>query len=383
MRVFFSVYSRTEGLGGHFHSLVTIAKAMKEQSIELSIICIGKKNSPIIENSSLPYIFVNYEGERETKSKLKAIVNESNYDCIHCFDELAYYLFASISSKLLLTKCGGRNPKYYFPAAKYMSMFSIENMNYFEGFKKFASSKIFLIPNRVDRFETSASKVQDLRELCGISDNDFVILKISRIGKTYEKTIKQTISFFKALSPKFPNAKLIIVGAIYDKESYESINDLKGSNPDISIISDKKFIVNAKEVLDIADLYIGTGRSLMEASFKGKVLACHTSNNSFPVVVKPDNFNAFFERNFADRQTHSSTDEDRLEDVIKLSKNVEYRTELEQFSLSVCKEFFDVQIGVEKYIELYKEISLNKDNGLTFFDYLLFRMYFHRVLSTI
>jgi hypothetical protein len=384
MNIILAIFSRTEGKGGHFHSLVTIGRALHRNGVNVKIVCIGKKNSAVIANSQLPFHYIQFASISKALTDVNNYLTNETYTAIHCFDELSYFFINSHTNKVLLTKCGGRNPKYYFPAAPLISLFSLENFNYFQNNKKYQNTQLSLIPNRIEHFSQDENKIQKLRKKFNIKPDDFVFLKISRLDSNYIKSIKQTIQFFLDVSVSFPKTKLLIIGAIYNAENHEEIINLSRRNENIHIVTDEEYTTNAKEVIDICDLYIGTGRSIMEAAYMSKAVACHTSNNEYPVIINATNFEAFFNINFSGRLSYSQSDKESMQTFVSVLNSANIKNELMNFTKKVCNEYFDVDQAVPYYTDLYEQAnSLTSQQSIGFLDGILLRLYMSYVLKIV
>src|SRR5690606_35278967 len=86
------------------------------------------------------------------------ILNETSPDILHCFDERAYNLLKILAIsrkyKYVVNKCGGPNPSS-FPKVENLVLFSRENETWFSSKREFSKTLMYLIPNRVERIQTS------------------------------------------------------------------------------------------------------------------------------------------------------------------------------------------------------------------------------------
>ena len=362
MRVLFTIFGYKASIGGHFQSLVTIAKAMSVD-IHVEILCISENRSPIIDNSKITNFHINSrQKDNVIRNQASDIWKKGRFDCIHCFDFISFYYVKKLTKSILLTKCGGENIKF-FPPTKYISVFSLENLEFFNTKKKFLNSKIWLIPNRVAKFSQNYKLIKEIRKELAISSDDVVFLKISRISKYYKDSIYQTINLCKELSSKHENLKFILIGVIQDRVFYENIlKEIKGLF-NFFVLTDKDYISNPKQLIGICDIYIGSGRSVMEAAFVRKVLAGHSAQGSFPVLINEHNLTNFLEKNFSERVYDSKSDEDRIEDFNDLLQREKKTMLHKEFSESLFNQYFNVETSIGKYIQIYK-LLMEEDKRL-------------------
>src|SRR5690606_27072648 len=115
-----------------------------------------------------------------------------------------------------------------------------------------------------------------------------VILRICRISRMYQRSLFQSINLFDFIQTQDNNTVLIILGNIQDQQVYNQLVESKRKN--IFIVTDEKYTSNAKEMIDIADWVVGTGRGFMEASSKGKILFTVSNYSDLPTLITPNNF---------------------------------------------------------------------------------------------
>src|SRR5690606_6173959 len=115
--------------------------------------------------------------------------------------------------------------------------------------------------------------------------------------------------------------KTVIIGAVHEREIYEVLKEKAGNNNSIIFVTEDEYTKNARELLGLADLYIGSGRSLMEASFLGLPIAAHVTNGRLPVLIDEGNYEEFLKTNFSGRSYSNIVDEERLNNIRKLVLN--------------------------------------------------------------
>ena len=359
MTIVYFITTVGHGKGGHFHSLNTIANAVG-LSENVHVINIGFKPSEVLDKSNYKYSFIGFNGYNfiTTYNKIKPLIKELQPDAIHAFD-VESFAFSRLFSKgrkqaSFLNKCGGPNPKKYFPIPSQLVLFSKENKLYFETNSRYENTNLILIPNRVKPVQIDKPRVELFYKT--YEKAELSILRIARIGKHYHKSIIQTINLVDWLKSKGLNVRLIIIGTIQSKAIYNSIlSIIKSKQLDNNVIIDTSdaFTHNASELLDVGDVVIGTGRNFMEASSLNKMLLVPYKDSDYPLLVTKDNFNAIFSTNFSPRtQVTNFNEEDNLESIYHHLK-----TNNRIGSLA----WFDSHFNVEKGVELYKNLYLNQE----------------------
>lgn len=299
-----NINTASRGNGGHYYSMLATAEALKDGN-EVFILNIGTSESIALQKTKFKIINI-VDSKLRTSRLLKNLnefLQENPVDIIHSFDDLAFFYSRTISVwrkiPIVLTKCGGVNPRYY-PFCRNLVTFSLENTIFFKKEKKFRKSTINLIPNRVKPFMTDSTRIQELKGKHDLFQYDIVFLRISRIGKQYEKSAKQLINCVAALNIKGFKTCILFIGTVVDNSVLE---ELKKFNLGVKtkFETDAYFTKNAKELLDVADVVLGTGRSFMEAALHDKIMLAPLQNEALPILVTEDNFEMLLAMNFSER----------------------------------------------------------------------------------
>jgi glycosyltransferase involved in cell wall biosynthesis len=255
----------------------------------------------------------------------------------------------------VLTKCGGPNPKFYYPKSKNLITYSEENFRYFKSKKKYKKSNIYLIPNRVTYSKQDEERIGELNSTYRLGGYDYVFLRIARIGNAYKKTIKQLLNLHEKLAKDFRCCTLII-GSIEDETVYKDLK--KNQQEHVHFITENKYTIKANELIDVADVVLGTGRSFMEAAIQKKLMLATIANSDYPILVNEDNFKQLSGFNFSPRAIINDSNEQKTLSAIQnvLSAKNQYK-EFVQLNIKMFNSSFKVDEVVGKYIDIYKNIE--------------------------
>lgn len=357
MRIVYLITTKGHGKGGHFHSLNTIANTIGSVH-DVHVINVGVQRSESLDSSNYKISFVKYNGYNFFKVfiKLKKLVNQGNPQAVHAFDvesfAFARLLSISLRQPSYLNKCGGPNPKLYYPKADNLVLFSHENQHFFDGHRKYQKVNKILIPNRVLPVYIDEEKVKTFIEKHKIN-TEITILRIARIGNHYHRSILQGVNLVKWLLEQGCNVKFIILGTIQSEEVYKDVLDYINQNNisnNVIIETDDEFTHNASRVLSVGNIIIGTGRNFMEAASLGQILLVPYKDDDYPLLVDNDNFNQVFETNFSPRTKVDNYDSKlNLENILSLVQSKESDINSQKWFNS----FFNVNEAVNKYTELY------------------------------
>ena len=228
MKIIFFITTKGHGKGGHFHSLNTIANALGEDN-EIYVFNIGFKISESLDEKKYKIFFKKYTGYNfiSTYKKLKEKVHLINPDVIHAFDiesfSFSRLLSYSLNQPSYINKCGGPNPKMYFPKANNLVLFSIENKAFFNDNSRYREVNTVVIPNRVKTIVPDQNRIDDFYKKHD-KNSAVTILRIARIGKHYYQSIIQGVNLVEWLLKEGRNVKLILVGTVQNIEVLEDIN---------------------------------------------------------------------------------------------------------------------------------------------------------------
>lgn len=362
MKILYFISLHSHGRGGHLHSLNHISQIVGERN-EVKIISLGPGDSSIIERN--PYFdkHIPFNGINllYLKKEIKKTVKHFNPDIYHCFDDGSYNIvrlfISSRNNKLVVSKCGGPNPKYY-PYVNNLILFSQENLDWFKNQQKFHDSNIHLIPNRVNAIRPDKT-FQPIKK----KPDEFVFMRICRIGNGYKKSIDDSIHLIEYLHAKnIHNVKLYVIGAVEDSDLLENYKNHTLVKKEIIVfLTDYIYTSEASKMLYLADALIGTGRGLMEAASLSIPLLAINAKGNIPILLNNINFENAFKTNFSERNEFPDLDnEANLNNIVELIQNENYYAELSKFSKTVFEKHFDLNKVAEAYPSVYKQSTTGK-----------------------
>lgn len=349
MKIIFFISASQQSKGGHYYSLLETANLLNKKC-DILIISIGIKKSPVLEEYKGRYLHINEGSIINTFQALVKILKNEKADIYHAFDSTVFFYVRNLSFfyKIpnVLTKCGGANAKNY-PVCDNLILYSIENFEYYKNKKNYSKTKINFIPNRVSKPDQNYQRINKLKEK--ILKNIPVMLRITRINSVYEQSIFQTINLVKLLNKNQLNLQFILIGSVHDKHIYQKLKLHECKY--IKFIVDEEYHINSSQLIDIADIVVGTGRGFMEASSMGKIMLAPTANLEIPVLVNEDNFLDIFKYNFSPRYKSNKDTNQILYEITECLKN-EDKSNI--FIKKMALEYFMVDTVAEKYISIYK-----------------------------
>jgi hypothetical protein len=146
------------------------------------------------------------------------------------------------------------------------------------------------------------------------------------------------------------DARLLIVGRIYDAAVYRRLQKLGEDN--VVWVTDDRFTRDSKRIIDVADIVVGTGRSLMEAVVRGRTVLCPVAGLSIPSLVTRDNVEELARYNFSERARLETNDEVQFAALCARLRSGQ-TVEEAQFLANLSTQFCAIDTAIAKYLEIY------------------------------
>lgn len=362
MRVLYVITAGNRGIGGHLYSLRDLATALSPH-VDTGIVAIGRGPSPVFAGLSCPVHYVHPEDLWRLRPlwALFRLMRQWRPEVVHAFDTVAYG-FARIAASLsgvglLLTQCGGPNPKgiyprSYFPKAEHLVLFSRENAEFIASRSRFHQTRFHVIPNRVFDVAPNQAAIASIRRR--LQSNCCVVLRIGRISEFHLAAALQTIRLVRELNADGVLSKAVFVGTVQDETVKSSL--MAAGEGCALVVTDESIVTYAASVLDVGDLVVGTGSNLMEAAARRRVLLAPLACNPLPALVTEENWRQLAQTNFSARGRLDPFDADsNYRSILSAARDFSEREKLGQFARALFEREFSIEGAVPRYLELYRE----------------------------
>lgn len=351
------------GRGGHYYSLRQMAETIAKDRKVVTVV-LGDRNSLPTALLGMQHVHSvptelhkQQKGLKNVIDKLKELKHLSELTAVHAYDAKSTYISAYIAkivnTPFILTKCGGRTPKKFYPKVNSLIVFHKKDYDYFSK-QKNNYPNVHLIPNRAKPAvyeENRQYQIQKIR-----NERAFNILKIGRIGSYYFKTLTDTIKFCSCIQSKDFPIHLSFIGY---EESVEVTHRLRvyaeQLNVSLSIYSDSDYTSQASELLWSCDAAVGTGRGAMEALSAGKILLFPVSNLDYPCLFNEKTATYAMQDNFSERTVlpEQLSEYCNPNHVLDLITDSPYRDKLNTFGYDIFNSDFNVDVGARKVLGIY------------------------------
>ncbi|MGK0254538.1 MAG: hypothetical protein ACI9OE_002040 [Mariniflexile sp.] len=336
-------FTFSHGNGGHCHSITSYYDEFKRISDSVFLLNLGCSESQLNKDRDGFYASTTMFNFFLVIFSIIKIVKDKDINEILCIDKNSYAYLRLVSLflgiKIVLVKPGGPNPKYFFPKANALVNFSNESDLFFKSIPKFKSTKLFVISNRVHKI-THHSFSQTLEDIK--KHHDIVLMRVSRIGSDYINSLILTIKEFKVFNDNNPSSCLVIIGTIEEQGCLEELIYLSSTN-NIIFLNDNIHTKNSKRYLHYCNIYIGCGRSAMEAIAENKVVCIPSSISNKVILFNQNSAKSIGDTNFSPRVNY---------DGLTLS----------QLNFSICQDsvftihYFNKNLDIAKIGDEYQKV---------------------------
>jgi len=210
-----------------------------------------------------------------------------------------------------------------------------------------------------DKF-SSGIDCSDIMYELNLKPEDMKIVYISRFDSDRGYIINKLLEIVPELSASIPRLKVIMVGSgnILDsiKEKAREINSITGQ--DTIIVTGSRTDINKFTAL--ADLFIGFGRSSLEALSAGRPLIL-AGNEGYIGILNENSLDDAVKSNFSGRGKSKADSKSFKDDILRvLSLSSEERKALGDFGRSVIENSYSVKKMVQDNMEVYAQLLEHK-----------------------
>lgn len=339
--------------GGHFYSLQTLTDSLTP-FVDFKILNVGLVHADALKkNVSSDFIKITKLNFFFQIPHIIHYVKTYNPNIIHCFDTGSVSIMRTVNifikKPLIFSKCGGINGGRFIQDADAYINFSEENSDHFRKYKK-NDKTIFTLPNRANLIKSDLLRINELRINYGISSDEKIIIRISRFHELHERSIMQALELLKLIidsnfSKKY---KLLLIGMPQSPDVIERVKKAAEGYP-VQIITEQKFTNRASELLDMADIIVGTGRGVMEAASLNKILFAPVQNSVYPAPVNEENLSSMMYYNFSERNKRGQVTSTEILNHLEKDEEI-----IKLYSGRIFSKYFDIDAVVNDYLKIYK-----------------------------
>lgn len=357
-------------IGGAETHIVELAKGLSREGFNVIAASAGGVYEKELTDNNIKVYQVPLDNKKphnvlKAYKLLKNIITEEQIDLVHAHARIPGFI------------CGLLHKKMGFPfvttahgtwktsgGLRYITNWGQKTMAVSEDIRKYLldnylieDSNIKVTINGIDTSKFSPGiDCSDLMAELKLSPEDMKIVYISRFDSDRSYIINKLLEIIPELSANILNLKVIMVGSgnilSSIQEKARDINDTIGQ--DMVIVTGSRTDINRFTAL--ADLFIGFGRSSLEALSAGKPLIL-AGNEGYIGILNENSIDAAIASNFSGRGKSKAESELFKNDILKvLQMSVDERKALGGFGRSVIENSYSVKRMVQDNMEVYMQL---------------------------
>lgn len=361
-------------IGGAETHIVELAKGLSREGFNVIAASAGGVYEKELTQSGIKVYHVPLDNKKphnviKAYFLLKNIIEENSIDLVHAHARIPGFICGLLHKRMgfpFVTTAHGTWKTGY--GLRYITNWGQKTVAVSEDIRKYLLDnykikdkdiKVTINGIDTDKF-SSGIDCSDVMDELDLKPEDIKIVYISRFDSDRSYIINKLLEVIPELSSSIPNLKVIMVGSrnILDsiKEKAREINNMTGQ--DTIIVTGSRTDINKFTAL--ADLFIGFGRSSLEALSAGKPLIL-AGNEGYIGILNENSLDDAVKSNFSGRGKSKADSKSLKDDILKvLSLSGEERKALGDFGRSVIENRYSVRKMVQDNMEVYAQLLEHK-----------------------
>jgi len=361
-------------IGGAETHIVELAKGLSREGFNVIAASAGGVYEKELTQSGIKVYHVPLDNKKphnviKAYFLLKNIIEENSIDLVHAHARIPGFICGLLHKRMgfpFVTTAHGTWKTGY--GLRYITNWGQKTVAVSEDIRKYLLDnykikdkdiKVTINGIDTDKF-SSGIDCSDVMDELDLKPEDIKIVYISRFDSDRSYIINKLLEVIPELSSSIPNLKVIMVGSgnILDsiKEKTREINNMTGQ--DTIIVTGSRTDINKFTAL--ADLFIGFGRSSLEALSAGKPLIL-AGNEGYIGILNENSLDDAVKSNFSGRGKSKADSKSLKDDILKvLSLSGEERKALGDFGRSVIENRYSVRKMVQDNMEVYAQLLEHK-----------------------
>ncbi len=362
-------------IGGAETHIVELAKGLSLAGFNVVVASAGGVYEKELINSNIKLYHVPLDNKKphnviKAYNQLKNIIKEEQIDLVHAHARIPGFICGLLHKKMgfpfVTTAHGTWNTGY---GLRYITNWGQKTVAVSEDIRKYLLDnykiqdkdiKVTINGIDTDKFSPAVDCSDVMAEL-KLTAEDTKIVYISRFDSDRSYIINKLMEIIPELAGRIQSLKVIMVGSgnildVVSKRAQE-INSQTGR--DTVIIAGSRTDINKFTAL--ADLFIGFGRSSLEALAAGRPLIL-AGNVGYIGILDEHSLDAAIKSNFSGRGYSKAESDTLKDDIMKvlLQMGTEERKALGGFGRSVIEDNYSVKRMVQDNIEVYLQLLEQK-----------------------
>lgn len=358
-------------IGGAETHIVELAKGLAQEGFKVVVASTGGVYEKELTDNNIKVYHVPLDNKKphnviKAYNQLRNIIAQEKIDLVHAHARIPGFICGLLHRKLrfpFVTTAHGTWKTGY--GLRYITNWGQKTVAVSEDIRRYLldnykidDSNIKVTINGIDTEKFSPDiDFRDVAVEFDLNSEDRKIVYISRFDSDRSYVINKLLEVIPELAEKLPNLKIIMVGSgnILEqvKEKAREINGSTGNNT--VIVTGSRTDINKFTAL--ADLFIGFGRSSLEALSAGRPLIL-AGNAGYIGILNEETLDAAVKSNFSGRGNDKVSAETLKKDILKvfLDMSEAERKALGSFGRSVIENNYSTKRMVKDNIEVYMQL---------------------------
>lgn len=358
-------------IGGAETHITELAKGLSKEGFKVVVASAGGVYEKELTDNGIKHYKVPLDNKKphnviKAYKLLKNIIIAEKIDLVHAHARIPGFICGLLHKKMgfpFVTTAHGTWKTGY--GLKYITNWGQKTVAVSEDIRKYlldnykiSDKDIKVTINGIDTEKFSpAIDPSDIMEEFRISPDSKKIVYISRFDSDRSHVINQLLGVIPRIADNIEKLNVIMVGSgnILEqvKQKAREINDKTGYNT--VIVTGSRTDIN--KFVAAADLFIGFGRSSLEALSAGKPLIL-AGNQGYIGILNEENLNAAVASNFSGRGSGLAENSVLAEDILKVLTRMtdEERMKLGAFGRKLIENRYSIKRMVRDNIEVYMQL---------------------------
>lgn len=373
-------------IGGAETHVVELAKELKRRGLNPIVTSNGGAYERELEDAGIKHYCVPLQNKNpinmiKSVRLLRRIIKDENIDIVHSHARIPSFILGRLHKRMkfpfVTTAHWVFNTKW---GLKYITEWGEKSVAVSEDIKKYLmdnynipESNIRVTINGIDtdKFSPDTDRSEVCREF-NISDDDTVIVYVSRLDESRSLVAKQLINIADRADKLVDDLKIIVVGGGDDfenvKKAAEGVN--RRLNRECVILTGPRTDIN--KIVATADLFVGVSRAALEAMAAQKPVII-AGNEGYIGLFDSSKLDVGIDTNFCCRGCGDSTDELLYNDIEKFfSLDKDKKEELAVYGRNLIMENYSVSRMAEDTMRVY-DWTLQKNDEMLILGYYGFK----------
>ncbi len=361
-------------IGGAETHIVELAKGLHREGHHVAVASKGGVFEEELKASGIPHYPVPLDNKKphnvfRAYRTLKNIIKTEKIDLVHAHARIPGFICGMLHKKMgfpfVTTAHGTWSTRY---GLRYITNWGQKTVAVSEDVKKYllqnykineADIKVTINGIDTDKFSPDID-CTGLKKEFGLADHHKKVVYISRLDQDRSFIISRLLEAVPALSESIPNLRVLIVGSgsllAQVREKAAEIN--KAAGREVLTIAGSRTDINRFTAL--ADLFIGFGRSSLEALAAGRPLIL-AGNEGYIGILDDSRLQAAVHSNFSGRGQSKASSGILADDIKRVLTDMsdEEKARLGSFGRSLIENNYSVRRMVRDNLDVYLSLLEN------------------------